>query len=135
MNLTLAKVSRNEKVGLVPADSDTESVIAKMADGECHLYKLMKVRSIQWHRMYFGIMRSIGNNQDPERTEASIDAEIRIRAGHYEKLFIEGHEIRAPARIAFDRMTADEWSEYWMKAEIAIIETFGEEYLQGVVRP
>jgi hypothetical protein len=135
VNLCLTKVTGRERVGLVPADSDSEEVIAKMGDGECRLFKMLSIRSVPWHRMYFGICRAIGKNQDPERTEHSIDYEIRIRAGHYEKMFIEGHEIRSPARIAFDRMTGDEWSEYWAKAELAIREHFGDEYIRDPPPP
>ena len=77
----------------------------------------------------FGICRTIGENQDPQRSESSIDAELRIRAGHFDVLFIDGHECRVPRRIAFAQLSADEWAELWPSLELAICEHFGQEYL------
>lgn len=130
----LAKVSRGNCVGLIPTDEDSHAVIARLGDGECCSVSISRPRSVAWHRMYFGICREIGRNQDPERDEASIDAEIRVRSGHYDVLLIDGHEVRVPKRIAFDHMSADEWAEYWKRAEIAIAERFGPEYLREMGR-
>jgi hypothetical protein len=168
MDISLAKISKGDKIGLVPADTDAEEVIAKLADGEISLWRPMRVRSVPWHRLYFGICRQIGKNQDPQRDENSIDAELRILAGHYDVLYIgknvlatrlaaifkllwramppslrsecdqilalldRGQEVRVPKRIAFDRLTADEWGELFPSLELAIRERFGEEYIENI---
>lgn len=129
----LAKVSRDGRVGLIPTDDESRTVLARLGDGECVHVSIGRPRSVPWNRMYWGICREIGRNQDPERDESSIDAEIRVRSGHYDVLLIDGHEVRVPKRIAFDHMTADEWAEYWKRAEIAIAERFGPEYLREMV--
>jgi hypothetical protein len=79
--------------------------------------------------MYWALCRCIGENQDPPRDEDSIDSELRIRAGHFEVLIFDGMEVRVPKRIAFDKMDADAWEAYWAKVEVAVSETFGEDYL------
>lgn len=168
MDICLAKVTGRERVGLIPADTDAEEFVAKLNDSEIYLWRLIRVRSVQWHRMYFGISRQIGKNQDPPRDEHSIDAELRILAGHYEVIYIgknvlatrlaqifktlwrvmppvlrsecdqivafleRGQEVRVPKRIAFDRLTADEWSELWPSLELAIRERFGETYVENM---
>jgi hypothetical protein len=71
----------------------------------------------------------IGANQDPARDEASIDNELRVRAGHFDVFWVDGHECRVPKRIAFARLTADEWAELWPSLELAIREHFGDEYI------
>lgn len=132
MNICLVKVTGREKAGFLPADTAAEELVNKLADGEIQMFKLMRIRSLSWHNMYFGICREIGKNQEPQRSEDSIDSELRIRAGHYTVMYIEGHEIRSPKRIAFDKMTQDEWEELWPSLELAIREHFGETYLREV---
>lgn len=123
------KVSRGKKSGLLPDDEEGAALLARMAEGECCQIKIVRVRSVAWNKMYFGICQIIGENQDPPRDKDSIDAEIRILSGHYDVLYVGTHEVRIPKRIAFDKMTADEWAEYFRKAEVAIAQRFGVEYL------
>lgn len=130
MNLWFHKVSRAGKSGLVADDEEGAALLRRMGDGECCQVKIVRPRSVQWNRMYFGICREIGQNQDPPRTESSIDYELRVRAGHFEVLWVDGQEVRFPKRIAFDQLTADEWSALWPSLELAIRENFGEEYIQ-----
>lgn len=128
MKVWIAKHGR----GWLPADAEAETVHARMGIGECALAEIIRPRSIKWHRMYFGICRTIGQNQEPTRSEASIDAELRVRAGHYEAMYVDGHEVRVPKRIAFHALTHDEWAQLWPSIEQAICEAFGPEYLAEV---
>lgn len=116
--------------GFLPADDSSIEAHAKMAPGECAEFRILRPRSVRWHRMYYGICRTIGENQDPQRDEDSIDAELRVRAGHFDVLLVDGHEVRVPKRIAFDRLTGDEWEALWPSLELAIRERFGEGYIQ-----
>jgi hypothetical protein len=132
----LAKASRNGRVGLVPADPETADAIAKMEDGECVLVRPIKIRSLRWHRLYFALCREIGQNQDPARDEDSIDYELRVLAGHYNVLHARKgnqlYEVRAPKRIAFDKLTAQQWEALWPSLELAGRERFGNEYFNQV---
>lgn len=130
MKLWLAKVERDGKVGLIPTDDESRRALGRMGHGECAEVEIIRPRSLQWHRMYFGICREIGQNQDPIRDESSIDHELRVRAGHFDVLWVDGHECRVPKRIAFARLTPDEWAELWSSLELAIREHYGEEYLR-----
>jgi hypothetical protein len=129
VNIELAKHGR----GFLPADERAEQLHAGMGLGEVLLFKVLRVRSLQWHRKYFAICREIGLNQDPQRTEGSIDNELRVLAGHYDVLHVKGYEVRVPKRIAFDQMSADEWKELWPSLEQAIRERFGESYVAEAV--
>jgi len=84
MKIWLAKKGR----GFLPTDEDSERVHARFGDGECAEFEVVRPRSLQWHRMYFGICREIGKNQEPMRDEGSIDAELRVRAGHFDVLIV-----------------------------------------------
>lgn len=129
MKIWVAKVSRENKVGLIATDDDGKRLLNRMGDGECAEIEIVRPRSLQWHRMYFGICRTIGQNQDPPRDEASIDYELRVLAGHYDVMFVGGHEVRVPKRIAFAKLSGDQWSELWPSLELAINERFGEGYV------
>lgn len=129
MKAWLAKVSRGKKVGLIPTDDAGRAIIDRMEVGECAEFSIVRPRSVPWHRMYFGICRAIGENQDPPRDESSIDYELRILAGHYEVMYIDGHEVRVPKRIAFEKLTGDEWADLWKSIEQAIVVRFGPEYV------
>ena len=129
MRFWLAKVRRAGKVGLIPTDDESRGAISKMEDGECVQVEISRPRSVPYNRLYWGLCRSIGENQDPPRDEDSIDAELRILAGHYEVMYFDGRKVFVPKRIAFDKLDADGWNEYFRKAEVAIAERFGSEYL------
>lgn len=130
MKLWLAKVMGRTSVGLVPTDDISKQVLSRLGEGECVQVEVTRPRSVKWNKMYFGICREIGENQDPQRTEDSIDGEVRIRAGHFDVMLVDGHECRVPRRIAFKLLSADEWAELWPSLELAIREHFGEGYIQ-----
>ena len=130
MRLWFAKVSRKGKVGLVPADGPAQAALQKLGDGECVELSMLKPRSVGWNRKYWALCRAIGENQDPERDEDSIDAELRVLAGHFDVMYVANHEVRVPKRIAFDKLDADGWAAYWAKVEQAVAYRFGHEYLE-----
>lgn len=134
MKIWLAKVRRGDKIGLIPTDDESRAVLGRLGEGECAEFEIVRPRSLSWHRMYFGICRTIGQNQDPPRDEASIDHELRVRAGHYDVIWVDGHECRVPKRIAFARLDADEWSQVWPSLETAVREHYGNEYIDGFAR-
>lgn len=117
---------------LVPTDEEGRHGLEKLGDGECIEVTIVRPRSLQWHRMYFGICKLIGENQDPQRDADSIDYELRIRSGHYDVITIDGHEVRVPKRIAFAKLSAERWAALWPQFELAISTRFGNEYLAQV---
>lgn len=128
MSVVKAMIAKHGR-GFLAADERGESLHKRMEVGECAEVKVIRPRSIKWHKMYYGICREIGENQDPRRDEDSIDYELRIHAGHYDVFYVCGIECRKPKRIAFDQLTADEWSVLWPSLEKAIRENFGDEYI------
>lgn len=130
--LYLAKTSRGPKVGLVPTDDESQTAISKLGDGECVIVKLVRPRSIKWHRKYMATCAEIGKMQDPVRDTDSVDYELRVLGGHYDVMYArkgnELYEVRTPKRIAFDKLTADQWEALWPSLELAGRERFGNEY-------
>lgn len=129
MRLWFHKVTKGQKAGLVADDDDGRALLNRLGDGECVQIEVSRLRSVQFNKLYWGLCRTIGENQDPPRDEDSIDAELRILAGHFEVMYFDGRKVYVPKRIAFDKLDADGWNEYFRKAEVAIAERFGAEYL------
>lgn len=120
------------KDGWIPTDEDGERLLKRMGMGECAEFTVIRPRSLPQHRRFFGICRSIGQNQAPKRDEKSICNELKVLAGHYDVLPIhgaEGYEVRIPKSIAFENLTRDEWAELLPSLELAIAERFGDTYL------
>lgn len=134
MRLWLCKVNGKNQSGLIATDAAGRAEIAKMGDGEVAEFEMRRVRSLPWHRKYFATCREIGRNQDPQRDEDSIDHELRILAGHYDVMKLrdrksgELYEVLTPKRIAFHKLTGDEWSALYPSLEQAGVERFGAEY-------
>ncbi len=112
-------------LSLIPTDEDSSRVIHRLGEGECVQVSVSRIRSIKWHRLYFGLCKLIGENSDPHRRADAVDPEIRVRAGHYDCYEVDGHEVRVPKRIAFTELTADEWAELWPSIELAMSERYG----------
>ncbi len=117
-------------MALYPSDEEASKGLLRMGDGECLLVTVVRPRSAPWHRKYMAICQSIGENQDPPRDKDSIDLELRIRAGHFDVLLVEGHEIRVPKRLAFAKLSAADWENLWPSIEQAICRDFGPQYLE-----
>jgi len=98
VKLWLAKITGRTSVGMIPTDDISKKVLSRMADGECAQVELVRP-VVCSGTMYFGICRQIGLNQDPQRTEDSIDAELRVRGGHFEVMLIDGHECRCQSGL------------------------------------
>lgn len=116
--------------GFIPVDEESRKLHRSLVPGEILLFRPLRVRSLRWHRMYYGICTEIGQNQDPVRDKSSIDMELRMRAGHKELVGLLGdQELWVPKRIAFDKMSPEEWAALWPSLELAIREHFGEGYI------
>lgn len=122
MNGWFAKVGHSNL--LAPADEPSSKLVAGLGEGEGLVMSVKKVRSIYWHNMYFAICQHIGELQDPVRSKDSIDAELRVYAGHFDVMPGDGFEIRVPRRIAFDKLSAQEWSVLWKSLDLAMQERF-----------
>lgn len=133
MRLYLAKVTRNRAVGFLPADADAHTTAAKMGDGEIAEFRVIRPRSLPQFKRWWAICQTIGENQEPCRDKESICNEIKILAGHYDVLPIdgaEGYQVRTPKSISFEKLTADQWDQLMPGLEGAGRARFGNEYFE-----
>lgn len=114
--------------GLFPADDDVKAKVDRMGEGEMLLVTVERARCPVLFRKYHAMCQRIAENNG--RDKESIDYELRILAGHYDVMHVEGFEVRTPKRIAFAKLTQEQWEEYFQRAELAIAEKWGSEYLE-----
>lgn len=116
------------KIGgaIIGLDDKAKKSIDRLAEGEVIELEMKRSRSPQWNRLYWACCAEIGRNQDPERDEESISDEIKVLAGHYTVIPVQGteYEIRSPRHINFRAMNADAWEQYWLKADQVMLERF-----------
>ena len=108
-------------------DESAQKSILRLAEGECVELEMKRARSPQFNRLYWGACAEIGRRCEPERDQESISNEIKIRAGHYEVMKLEGIDaiIQVPKHINFRAMDADEWAAFFLKADQVMLQHFG----------
>jgi hypothetical protein len=111
---------------LVPDNEDALCALKKLPEGKPTRLHIDRVRSPEWHRLYFKRCAVIGENMSLSAN--AIDARTRMMAGHVELAGEwQGQPLYVPARIAFDQLSADGWSAIWNGLEKA-----HEELLPGI---
>lgn len=111
---------------LVPDNEDAMCALKKLQEGKPTRLHIDRVRSPEWHRLYFKRCAVIGENLGLS-TDA-VDAKTRMMAGHVELAGQwEGRDLLVPARIAFDKLSANGWNAIWLGLEKA-----HEELLPGI---
>ncbi len=111
---------------LVPCDEDGRSALLRLKEGRKVQIHIDRVRSPPWHRLYFKRCAVSGENMG--RSTDAVDAKTRMMAGHVELAGQwQGRDLFVPARIAFDKLSADKWASIW-----AGLEQAHEELLPGI---
>ena len=124
MKLWLAKVSRGDRIGLVPTDAESQSAISRLGDGECRMFEEVRVRDLRSHKRYWLIMTRIAEHVDsieiddgvwmPIRSKEDVHTAMKLITGLYDTLPVAGtnYAVRIPKSTDFARMTPDEWEEF-----------------------
>jgi hypothetical protein len=102
----------------MPCDETALVALRKLKPQQKVKVHIDRVRSPEWHRLYFKRCAVIGENLGIS-TDA-VDAKTRMMAGHVELAGQwQGRDLLVPARIAFDKLSADGWSAIWLGLERA----------------
>jgi hypothetical protein len=105
-------------VALLPDEQDALAALMKVKEGASVRIHIDRVRSSQWHRLYFKRCAVIGENTGISTN--AVDAKTRMMAGHVELAGQwQGRDLFVPARIAFDELSADGWQAIWQGLEQA----------------
>ena len=128
-----------KKLGkLHPFGSEDADLLKKMKEGEAYRVKVSMPRNIKFHKKYFVLLNITFNNlpeempictPDGKRIEIkTIDSllwHIKMQAGHYEeRMTLGGRKILEAKSIAFHRMDAPEFEEFYNRSIDVILKYF-----------
>lgn len=126
--------------GVVGADDESRAIIEKHKVGTTFPADIPTrlTRSGAWHRKYWALCRLLGDNCESVEVEPGLvlpirnkdDAHVAIKyiTGLFDSYVLPGGVVRVVKSTAFDRMTPDEWKEYWAK----VLDAVHEKFLPGV---
>jgi hypothetical protein len=118
--------------GLVPADDDTRKLIERHKVGTTFPVDIPSrlTRSGAWHRKYWVLMSMLGSHCESVEVEPGLVLPIRNKdeahvamkyaTGLFDTYALPGGVVRLIKSTAFERMTPDEWAEYWPRVLDAV---------------
>lgn len=109
-------VMRKINGGLYPVDEAGRSAIAKLKDWQDVTVEMKRPRSIKFHRRYWALVSLVWDNIDQERypTPDDLHAALKVCAGIRTQVVLPDGTIGfIPGSIAFDKMSADEFTAFY----------------------
>jgi len=117
--------------GLVADDADAVESLKRIPLGVTVHCQVIKPRSVPQLRMYWALCALVASNHAELQTREQVDQALRLLTGHVDLVQVGGQTLKLPRRIAFAKLSQDEWSAYLMRAKDAVIQTL----LPGVELP
>lgn len=109
--------------GLVPADELSEAALRKIAVGQdvrAEIARPRNPRSVQQLRLYWKLMQVVCDSSDHFKDREQVSDFLKLQTGHYEttQIVMDGkpYEWRRPKSIAFDRLSHEDFQDYWNRA-------------------
>lgn len=101
---------------LVPADDAAAEAIGKIPIGEAVLIQTKRGRSLQQHRLFWGLLSYVAEASEWETAERLLVA-IKVRLGRYDLVKMpNGKCVPAPHSISFSAMKQDEFADFFNQA-------------------
>jgi hypothetical protein len=122
--------------GIAPADDEARKVFDKHALGTTFPINIASrvTRSGQWHKKYWLLASMLADNLDqvelepglimPIRSKEDVHVALKYATGLFDSYALPGGIVRVVKSTAFDAMTPDAWSAYWVKVLDAVHRIF-----------
>ena len=123
--------------GLIPTESRAEEYVQKLGTGEEVALKVVRIRSLQWHKRYWALISDIAPHLTeinislgevpammPIKTPYDLHTALKLISGHCTTQHIAGtpYVLRIPLSTDFENMDGQEWKELYPKLLDAIHE-------------
>lgn len=112
-------------------DADTQRRMKRIALGTTVQVELRQPRSVKELRYYWQLCSLVAMNHATFQTSTQVDQALRILTGHCDVFTLDGRTVEVPRRIAFHKLSQDEWRAYLMRAKDAVLQHM----LPGVLLP
>lgn len=107
---------RRELFGFVPADEAAEAFASTVKMGECISVEAKRPRNIRMHRLFFGLMQIVFENQEHYKSVDHVLAAFKFAVGHTEKVKTRHGEIELPKSISFAKMDQTAFRTFFDRA-------------------
>lgn len=112
--------------GFVPAGEVAQKFFSKVKPGEVVRLEPKRSRSLPWHRRYWALIALVAANTSYSKTQ--VHNLYKLRCGcSMDIIERSGDVVTIPDSIAFDRMSPEEWADYWER-----VVAYTSELLPGV---
>lgn len=100
---------------LVPAEPQSDEVVAGIKDGEVVSCNIKRPRNINHHRLFFALMNEVYLNQSRYATMDHMLIAIKVAIGHYDEQNVNGRAVVIPRSISFAKMDQNEFRNFYDK--------------------
>lgn len=109
--------------GLAPVDDAAKEGIGAYGNGEIIRVKLYRDRNPRHHRLFFGLLKLVFDNQDKYLSTEALRFAITVQAGYVDEIRLQGDTVALkPRSIAFHSMDQNEFKLFYDAALKAIPE-------------
>lgn len=99
---------------LVPASPIDSEALEAFTPGKRLKAKITQARSVQHHRLYWSALQLVRDNMDDPPPLNKLHEAIKVRLGYFSTItFADGSVATIPDSIAFDKMSQDEFRDYF----------------------
>lgn len=107
--------------GLAPVDDAAREAMAHYGNGEVLRVKLYRDRNPRHHRLFFGLLKLVFDNQERYLSQEALRFAITIQAGYVDEIRLSGDRVALkPKSISFGSMDQLEFSKFYTAALEAI---------------
>lgn len=118
--------------GFVPDnDADTQRRMKRIPLDTVVQVELRQPRNVKELRYYWALCNLVSMNHDKLQTREQVDQTLRILTGHVDVFTLDGRTVEIPRRIAFHKLSQEDWQQYLQRARDAVLQHL----LPGVQSP
>lgn len=113
--------------GLAPVDDSAKEALNHYGTGEILRVKLHRDRNSRHHRLFFGLLNLVFQNQQRYLSQEALRFAITIQAGYVDEIRLSGDKVALkPKSIAWGKMDQNDFSLFYAAALKAIPELLPE---------
>ena len=101
--------------GLLPAYDSDKEIYDKLKLNEIHFFKTANMRSPEFHRKYFALIKLCFENQEQFGDMQDLRYYMQMKAGYYRIVPTDKGQMILPESIAFEKMDNETFKELYSK--------------------
>ena len=108
--------------GFAPDDADAVASCKRIPVGTTVRCEITQPRSVRQLRYYWALCSIVAQNHAELQTREQVDQALRILTGHVDLVKLGEFTVQLPRRIAFAKLSQDDWHAYLRRAKDAVVQ-------------